>query len=311
MTQVWWLVDIVSRLLDPDEREAVLGDFSESGEHSVRALGDVLGLIARRQAKVWAGWRPWLTLVGLIFPLGMLLSIVSRTTADTSSVYIWLYVNNWDLHLMSNPGFWRLFAESAVLVFLWLLTLACCSWTSGFALGSASRGMTQINGVVLCLMLTFGELAGAPLYFAFCAGYAHRALGASSLPDYNAAVFELGFYRVMFPLLVQAGLVAFPALSGLRQGSHAAEFRLPWRIVLGIGAVVTLAAMVVQNQAFWLFLNAHVVHAYMQPGPWLGRGIRLLQYVVFWPVAYLLAREISRRRDWIVSCLTETRRRTP
>jgi hypothetical protein len=164
--------------------------------------------------------------------------------------------------------------------------------------------------VVLCLILLFGELAGVPMYFAFCADYLHRALGVPAQPDYNAAVFELAFYRVVFPLLVQVGLVALPALSGLRQGSEASESRLPWRIAPGIAAAVTVAAMVIQNQAFWLFLNPQVVHAYLQPGPWLGRGIRLLQYVVYWPLAYLLVREISRRRDRTVPGLTAATRRT-
>jgi len=240
----------------------------------------------------------------------MLLSIVSRSTADTSSIYVWMYANNWDSALMSNPGFWRLFSETVVLVFLWLLTLACCSWTGGFVLGSASRGITQINGVVLCLMLLFGELAGAPMYFAFCADYLHRSPRVPALPDYNAAVFDLPFYRVVFPVIVQAGLVALPALSGLRHGSEGAEARLPWRVALRIAAAVSVAAMVVQNQAFWLFLNTHVVYAYLHPGTWRGRGIRLLQYVVFWPLAYSLAREISRRRDRIVSGLTGATRRT-
>src|SRR5579859_4550270 len=115
MTQMqWWLVDAVSRTLEPDEREVVLGDFAESRVTSRRALLDVLGLVMRRQAILWAGWRPWLTLLGLILPLGMLLSIISRSTSDMSAVYVWLYVNNWDWALMTNPGFWHLLAETIV-----------------------------------------------------------------------------------------------------------------------------------------------------------------------------------------------------
>ena len=33
MTRIyWWLVDLLSRTLEPDERDAVRGDFAESGE---------------------------------------------------------------------------------------------------------------------------------------------------------------------------------------------------------------------------------------------------------------------------------------
>jgi len=296
MTQIrWWVVDVFSRLLEPAEREVVLGDFADSRETSGRALRGVLGLVARRQAALWAGWRPWLTAVGLIVPLGMLLSIVSRRTADGSAVYLWLYANNWDWALTTNPGFWSLLAETGVHLLVWYLTLACFSWTSGFVLGSASRSMNRINGVLMCLMLLFGALVGAPRYFAFCEDYLHRTFRVAALPDYNAAVFDLPFYRVLLPLIVQGVLVALPAVWGLRQGLEAVRFRLPLRISLWIAAVATLAAMVIQDQAFWLFLNSHVVRAYRQPGNWLGWGIRLLQSVVFWPVAYLVVREVGRR----------------
>src|ERR1700721_2634919 len=48
----WWLVEIVSRLLAPDEREAVNGDFAESGESGAQALLGALGLVARRQIEL-------------------------------------------------------------------------------------------------------------------------------------------------------------------------------------------------------------------------------------------------------------------
>jgi hypothetical protein len=62
-------------MLEHDEREAVCGDFAESGETGWRALRNLLGLIVRRQAALWKGWQPWLTIVGLVGPLGMLLSL--------------------------------------------------------------------------------------------------------------------------------------------------------------------------------------------------------------------------------------------
>ncbi|MPY90708.1 MAG: PQQ-binding-like beta-propeller repeat protein [Luteitalea sp.] len=48
----WWSVDMVSRLLEADERDAVRGDLTESGASGERALRDVLGLVMRRQAVV-------------------------------------------------------------------------------------------------------------------------------------------------------------------------------------------------------------------------------------------------------------------
>jgi hypothetical protein len=66
MTRVWWwLADMVSRLLEPDECDAVRGDLAESGATGGEALRDLLGLVVRRQAALWMDWRPWLALVGL------------------------------------------------------------------------------------------------------------------------------------------------------------------------------------------------------------------------------------------------------
>lgn len=105
MTRIcWWLVNIVSRLLEPDERDAVRGDFAESSETGGRALRDVLGLVVRRQVTLWKDWRPWLALAGLVGPLGMLLSLVSRRSADGSAIHIWMYVNNWTWAYVTNAG---------------------------------------------------------------------------------------------------------------------------------------------------------------------------------------------------------------
>ena len=291
----WWLVNTISRMLESDEREVVLGDIAESKEPGSQALCNVLGLVVRRQAIVWAGWRPWLTLAGLILPLGMLLSVASRTTSDGSAVYIWLYANNWDWALLSNPGFWRVLAETIALLFMWYLTMACWAWTAGFVLGSVSRRMIKINGVLLCLMFLFGELVGAPRYFAYCEDYLHRTFGVPAMPDYHAAVFDVTFYRAMFPLIVQTLLVALPALWGMRRGAGAVRLGLRFRVALWTAAFATLAAMLMQERGLWLFLNMHIANAYLHPGPGIVWAIRLLQFVVFWPVMYLVANAIGRR----------------
>src|SRR5580692_6192810 len=89
MTQsCWWLVDIASRMLEADERDAVRGDLEESGETGGQALRDLLGLVARRQAALWRDWQAWLGLIGLAAPLGLLLCLASRYVADGSAVPI-------------------------------------------------------------------------------------------------------------------------------------------------------------------------------------------------------------------------------
>lgn len=291
MTRVCWrLVDTLSRMLDPGEREAVRGDLAESGETGSQALRDVLGLVVRRQAILWTHWRPWLTLVGLVVPLGMLLSIVYRRMAGESAVYVWMYANNWEWGDLGNAGFWHVFAETVALVFMRYATLVCWSWTSGFVLGSVSRGMIRVNGVLLCLVLWFGALLGAPLYLAYLSQYLHRAFGLPSLPDPNAPVFALSFYREMFPLIVQAVLVVGPSLWGMRQGAGMVRLRSLLRKILWIVAIATLAAMVIQNPELWVFLKV-----YRRSGILEGWQIRLLQPVVYWPIGYLVTTAIRRR----------------
>ena len=46
MTRICWrLVDILSRMLDADERQVVRGDFAESGQSVARAIRDVSDLL--------------------------------------------------------------------------------------------------------------------------------------------------------------------------------------------------------------------------------------------------------------------------
>jgi len=58
MTPLWWLVDKLSSVLEANERDAVRGDFAESGATGGQALRDMAGLVARRQAALWMDWRP-------------------------------------------------------------------------------------------------------------------------------------------------------------------------------------------------------------------------------------------------------------
>ncbi|MBZ5634636.1 MAG: hypothetical protein LAO55_16045 [Acidobacteriia bacterium] len=74
----------MSRMLEPDEREASRGDLAESGEHGGQALLGLVGLVVRRQAALWKDWRPWLALVGLVIPLGMRHSITFPGTVQYS-----------------------------------------------------------------------------------------------------------------------------------------------------------------------------------------------------------------------------------
>ena len=167
------LVDAFSRMLTPDERDAVLGDLAERGANGGQALRDVLGLVLRRQAALWKHWRPWAALVGLALPLSVPLSIYSRRVADAGALYIWLYANNWDWSLLRIHAFWpyapayiaRVLLSNFTLPFLLsFVTLPCWSWNIGLALGNCSRRAIPVTGSLFCLML-LAELAGMSRIF--------------------------------------------------------------------------------------------------------------------------------------------------
>lgn len=271
----WWLIDLLSQTLEVDERDAVYGDLTESGETGGQALRDVLGLVVRRQAAVWIDWRPWTALLALVVPTGLLLFAVSARMADSNAIYLWLYANNWDSSLLSNAAFRRDFFHYALLFFLQYLALACWSWSSGFVLGCISRRTILVNGILFSFILFCGEFIGIPRYL----GHWISLYRARDLHN-NAAVFALTFYRITFPLAVHVLLVLAPALWGIRQGLRTRSLRPLLRRILWTAAFVALVLM-------WRFPDP-----YRRPATW---QIQLLQLLIYWPLGYWIVAQITRR----------------
>ena len=287
MTKSFWrLVEVLTGALDQGEREAVLGDFAESGESGSRVLLGTFGLVARREAARWANWRPWAILLALIIPFSTLISVLSRMVSDETQVYVWMYVNNWDWDFSRNAGFWYELASAAFVVLRKYLTLACWSWVIGCAIGLVSRRTVRANGFLFCFMLLLGEAVVAPLYLA----YFFRSIGRPAPIVSNDPVFELAFYRVVFPLIVQIGLVAVPAFWGVRQGERARAHGKAVRIGLSVAAVVTLVAIVIQEPGF-----PSLIKAYERPWIWRSWEMQMLPLVAYWPVAYLLGNTVFAR----------------
>jgi len=261
----WWSVDIMSRMLTPDERDAVRGDFAESGETGGQALRDVLGLVVRRQAALWKDWRPWLTLVAVVVPAGMLLSLFSRFVADDSATYIWLYVNNWTWGYLA-PGFRSDIVGYITGIFMEYLLLGCWSWTTGLVLGVPSRRFIWINGSLFCFLLLLGEFPGSfGIHFAG-----------------NDGPFSLTFYRVIFPMILQTALVLFPSIWGIHRSFKLASLPLLLQTMLwpAAAAAVLMATQVV---GFWWWPLRFT---------WT---IPMLRFGALLPVTYILASEIRQR----------------
>lgn len=128
------LLNLTARMLEPREREVVLGDLAETQSGLLQSVSQVLDLGIRRHAALWADWRPWLTGPGLTLPGSFLLMGVSLSVSQTC-----LEVAD--------------FGASPAGRLAWLTTQMCLllgwSWTTGFVVGSLSR-RTVWASIALC-----------------------------------------------------------------------------------------------------------------------------------------------------------------
>jgi hypothetical protein len=283
----WPLVDCFSHLLEPAERDAVRGDFAESGEPPLAAVSGVFGLVLRRQAAVfsplWKDWRAWAALILVVAPLSPLLSIAALGAAGGSAVYFWMYLNNWDWALLTDQGFWYTLRDSALLLFKGFLLLACWSWSAGFLLGAAARRFIRMNARLFVVLLVFGTVFAAPAYFNYW------ARPASSGP--NGPVFALAFYRNLFPPLVACALVALPVLFALRRGAALHDRAVSLRFVLAAAASLSLLAMSLYLPGVLFLLRATWWPSIRTLWP-----VRILPFAAYWPIAYWLAAFLARHR---------------
>jgi hypothetical protein len=124
------LVQVASQLLEPREREAVLGDLAEAGESAWRGLLGVLGLLIRREAIHWKNWRPWLAAFGLSMPASFLLMGFSLTVS-------------WSFQSWTQGG-------RALPVLVYAALLIAWSWTGGFVVASLSRRTLWVSILATC-----------------------------------------------------------------------------------------------------------------------------------------------------------------
>jgi hypothetical protein len=267
LTQACWkLVEILSRMLDADERLAVGGDLEESGETGLQAVRDVLGLVVRRQAALWKNWRPWLALVGLIGPVSILLSLGCVWLRGAYDLNLWVIRNRRDIAptILSQIGL--SVRHGVVLLALSSLLLFCWSWAAGFVLGAMSRRTIWFNGILFCLALLF---LGSQLNRPYQDGAYQYSVDGWPLP--------LVFYTAILPLILQTTLILLPSLWGMHQG-----LQPPSRLLQAILWVVAVVVAPSVGSLFWWPFH----------GSW---QMRLLLLAAYWPVGYLAVTEIGRR----------------
>lgn len=135
------LMDLAAGLLEQDEREAVLGDLAETGASAWRSLVGILGLVLRRQAALWVGWRPWLAAFAVAWPGTQLLLGVSFSISCTYQ----RLASSTVCAACSPTG-----QENLLLLACHVLLLIIWSWTGGFVVGSVSR-RTLWASALLCV----------------------------------------------------------------------------------------------------------------------------------------------------------------
>jgi hypothetical protein len=276
MTRIGWvLADLATQLLEPHERDAVRGDLAECGAGGWRAFFEVLGLVLRRQAALWADWRPWLAVIAIVVPIGLMLSHATRWWADAYAIDIQIYTRLWDISYLKYPGWPR---ELALVFWSGMLSaaaLAGWSWAGGYVLASLSQRTVWIALALFALILFLGTL------------------GTATIARANAGAFTGHFFGVVFPRLIRFFLVMLPALWGM----HCFRRASVSRVILATGAVavivLTLLAAPFLESSMTLGRGVYLSGAVLGPDHAVGtaddlRPLWPISLVMVWPTMAIL-----------------------
>jgi hypothetical protein len=260
----WWIVDILSRTLESDERDAVRGDLAETGATGGQAMRDVLGLVVRRQAALWKDWHPWLALVGLV---GIAAALLSELAFQFDGEILMQVRTYWRHGVHYGTGL--SVREDAVYLVCLFLAVFSWSWTSGFVLGSLSGRATWFTGTLFCLVV-------------------HSSF-VLRLPGVQLS-------RIVPGLILPMSLPMLPFLIGAIWGmNRGVRLRvIDLHHALQLAAVVAILTLLLTWTSGWY----ETVREVWSEGAWhaIPWPRRLLPFAtVSWPVAYML-RTASWRR---------------
>lgn len=138
----WKLIEAMALQLTPTEREIVLGDLIEARETAWRGMREVSGLVARRQLRLWYGWRPWLAAPGLALPSSFML--MGFSFAISSELRNRFFHGGPLSFFSTDPG-------ELLPVLCQVFVLLICAWAVGFTVESLSR-RTLVVSAVCCLL---------------------------------------------------------------------------------------------------------------------------------------------------------------
>ena len=214
------LLEVLGRLLEPDEREAVLGDLAESDKSAYYSVRDLAGLIIRRHSRAWKHPGAWLVLLALVVPVGILININAGHLTDNVAFQTWKYAN----HVRRNTEafYWIPFVVNCA-------ELACWSWAASVVIGTLGRRTSRVNALLFWLLCAIGTLVYGPPF----------------LPSQNPLAMWVACVAVQ--LTIQGCLVLLPSIAGTRDKAG---------ITIHVLCAATLALMPIYEE-IGFFLNAH------------------------------------------------------
>jgi hypothetical protein len=256
-----WLIDQLCRMLEPDECDAIMGDLAELGVTDKQAVRDIVGFFVARQVDSWKDWRPWLALIGLVVPIGVLLSQISLALSETLSMHLWVY---W--HFGEHFGTGLTVIQETEALSCQALSVIAWSWVSGFVLGSLSGRTIYFNGTLFYFIWLFSAAALEMHPFTF---------GSTTLP-----------------LILGILLFLLPSLLGMRYGLRLRILSMGHALLLA-AAVAALTLLTTWTDGWWqTALQIWSDGAWHETVAWQDRILPFA--VVSWPAAYLLAVASSR-----------------
>ena len=253
------VVNLLAGRLDPDEREAVLGDFLDAGVSAPRALRELSGLLARRELTLWSSCRPWLALVGVAGPLALMLWWFYLPLSNTYGLYSWIIANypHFDRTMLEETGLTP--ERGIVLMLRQVLLLGLWSWTCGFVMGKFADRTVWVHGLALAVLAWW-------LLFWSKSGLAASALVAM--------------------LFIAGGFVAAPLAWGALRGVRREEMGLRPAVLVAIALLALVAVSEGAGQWNWV-------------GEWRTADGALhlgLRWLLCWPTAYLVASALRAER---------------
>jgi hypothetical protein len=198
--------DALTTSLDPAEREAVLGDFAELALTDYQVMKSLMGLVVRRQIRLWKEWNPWFALVAIVMPVCPLLArLCSELGVETwPSVWMWLHHGVVYDTGLSPVAFWVGCCLQAIALSTW-------SWTSALALAALSRRTIWVSGVGFFV-----------IYVVVLA---------------SDGVFSAAFRFAWEPLSMNFLFVLLPAYYGIRQSSTFPNIKFRRMVLLALWTI--------------------------------------------------------------------------